>query len=470
VIALRIVQGSLSIDRLLQVLRFILSKQKILRTSLIFNHDEGILKQIITDKHLTFTLIDEQTFKNENELQNVIYQIIIDPNLFDLSVGRVFHSQIFRQQEVFNENNDSGFITNSDVLLMAFHHSAFDGWSASVFLNELCKTYNSNTIWSDNEELLQYIDYSVHERLTNMVTSREFWQLQLDGYNLERRLSLPVDRDRSSSDQRSGLASVAQISFEDDVTTSFLNYASSHQLTLFQLGLATFYAFLLKLTHSQNDLCISCLNANRYRTELQNIIGMFVATLPHRIQIDPHWSFDELVEHIREKCLSVLEHSHYPLQHILADTHPKQSSVEFLETSFNFTNISSNIDQLFFDRTILEQVPLLQSSEVAKFDLMLKFGYDSTLNGGRLSCRFICSRDLFDQQTVTNMARKFQHLIFQLFPLKFKVTQNDQSIIYINKLSLILPEEAEEMQGVLFRRLPNVLNEGMYFSMLFSIN
>jgi non-ribosomal peptide synthetase component F len=197
---------------------------------------------------------------------------------------------------------------------------------------------------------------------------------------------------------------------------------------------------------------------------------MFVAMLPHRIQIDPQWSFDELVEHVREKCLSVLEHSHYPLQHILADTHPKQSNVEFLETSFNFTNISSNIDQLFFDRTILEQVPLLQSSEVAKFDLMLKFGYDSTLNGGRLSCRFICSRDLFDQQTVTNMARKFQHLIFQLFPLKFKVTQNDQSITYINKLSLILPEEAEEMQGVLFRRLPNVLNEGMYFSMLFSIN
>jgi non-ribosomal peptide synthetase component F len=200
------------------------------------------------------------------------------------------------------------------------------------------------------------------------------------------------------------------------------------------------------------------------------MIGMFVATLPYRIQLDSQWSFDEFVKHVREKCLSILEHSHYPLQHILTDTHLKQSNVEFLETTFDFFNISSNIDQFSFDGTTLVQVPLSQSSEVAKFDFMLKFGYDSTLNGGRLSCRFICSRDLFDQQTVTNMARKFENLLFQIFSSKFKVTQNDQSIIYINKLSLILPEEAEEMQGVLFHRLPNVLNEGMYFSMLFSIN
>ncbi len=469
VIALRVVQGSLLIDRLLQALRSILSKQKILCTSLIFKNDEGILKQFITDKHLTFTLTNEQIFKNENELHNVIYQTIIDPNLFDLSVGRIFHGQILRQQNLANENNDNTFIINADVLIVAFHHSAFDRSSGPIFFNELSKAYNSNTMWSDNEESFQYIDYSVHERLINMIISREFWQLQLDGYNLERRLSFPVDRHRSSVDRRSGLASVAQISFGDEVTTAFLDYASSHQLTLFQLGLATFYAFLFRLTHGQKDLCIACLNANRYRTELQNIIGMFVTTLPHRIEIDSQWSFDELVKHVREKCLSILEHSHYPLQHILADIHLKQSNVEFLETSFDFINISSNIDQLSFDGATLEPVPLSLSSEVAKFDLMLKFEYDSTLSDGRLSCNFICSRDLLDEKTVANIARKFEHLFFQVFSCKFNATQNDQSITSINKLSLILPGEVEEMQDILFCRLPNILNEGMYISMLSSI-
>ena len=64
---------------------------------------------------------------------------------------------------------------------------------------------------------------------------------------------------------------------------------------------------------------------------LQNLIGMFVATLPYRIQLDSHWTFDEVVKHVREKCLSVLEHSHYSLQHILADNRLTQSSVQFLK-------------------------------------------------------------------------------------------------------------------------------------------
>ena len=252
-------------------------------------------------------------------------------------------------------------------------------------------------------------------------------------------------------------------------TTAFLNYASSHQVTPFQLGLSIFYAFLFKLTHGQNDLCIACLNANRYRTELQKMIGMFVATLPYRIQLDSQWSFDELVKHVREKCLSILEHSHYPLQHILADSHLNQSNVSFLETMFDFITVSSDIDQISLNGASLEQISSEQSSEVAKFDFMLTFVYNPTLDDGRLSYRLVCSRDLFDETTVETIARRFEHFFFQIFSSNFNTAQIDQSSLSINKLSLILPEEAEEMQGVFFRRLPNILNEGMFFSMLFSI-
>ena len=110
---------------------------------------------------------------------------------------------------------------------------------------------------------------------------------------------------------------------------SFLNYASSHHVTLFQLGLAIFYVFLFKLTHGQTDLCIASINANRYRSEVEDLIGMFVSTLPYRIVVDGDWSFDEVVKHVREKCLSVLDHSHYSLQEILGDFRVNQSNVVF---------------------------------------------------------------------------------------------------------------------------------------------
>ncbi len=461
---LGVVTGSLSTHRLLTALRFVLKKHAILRTSLIFNNDDGTLKQCIIDKHQTFTLATEKLFKNENELQNIIYQTTIDPNLFDLLTGRVFHCQILQQQELVDGNNYNQRITGSDVLIIAFHHAAFDRTSHQIFFNDLCTAYNSNKTWLQNEKSLQYIDYSVHERLMDMTLSREFWRLQLQGYNLECPLSLPVDRHRSSTDQRSGFASVAAIAFDDDISAAFLNYASSHEVTPFQLGLATFYAFLFKLTHDQNDLCISCLNANRYRTELQNMIGMFISLLPYRIQLDPHWSFDELVKHVREKSLSILEHSHYPLQHILADSYLKQSNIGFLETVFDFITMSSSIDELSFDGGILRQASLSQSSEVAKFDFFLRFVYDFTLDDGRMSCHVVCSRDIFDEISTANIARRFQQLFLQLFSSTSSLSQIDLYQRPINKLTLILPEEVAEIQGVLFCRQAHIINEGMSFT------
>jgi non-ribosomal peptide synthetase component F len=194
------------------------------------------------------------------------------------------------------------------------------------------------------------------------------------------------------------------------------------------------------------------------------MIGMFVATLPYRIQLDSQWSFDELVKHVREKSLSILEHSNYPLQHILADSHLQQSNVEFLGTAFDFVSTSLNIDQLSFDGTILGQILLQQSFETAKFDFMLRFMYDSVSDDGRLLCYFVCSRDMFDELTTVNIARRFQQLFFQLFSSTPSLNQIDLHQTPINKLTLILPEEVAETQGILFRRQANIMNESMSFT------
>jgi non-ribosomal peptide synthetase component F len=242
---------------------------------------------------------------------------------------------------------------------------------------------------------------------------------------------------------------------------AFFNYASSHQVTPFQLGLATFYAFLFKLTHGETDLCIASINANRYRPELQQMIGMFVATLPYRIQLDSQCSFDQLVEHVREKCLSILEHSHYSLQHILADVQLNQSNVSFLETVFDFITVSSEVGSFSLDGANLEQMCIEQSYQVAKFDFMLTFAYNPTSDDNQLSCSLVCSRDIFDKTTVALISQRFEYLFDQIFGTSFSVSVIDDFMTPIKKLSIILPKEAEEMEAIIFHRLDNIAKEGM---------
>ena len=274
-----------------------------------------------------------------------------------------------------------------------------------------------------------------------------------------------MDRSRSSADQRSGLASTSHITFDDEICTSFLDYASSHHLTPFHLGLTTFYVFLYKLTHDQSDLCISSINANRYRSELQDMIGMFVSTLPYRLEVDCHCSFDELVGYVREKCLSILEHSHYPLQHILADFHLNQSNVGFLETMFDFITVSSDDDHLCLNGTNLQSIPVEEFYEVAKFDFSLTFIYNSTSDTNRLSCYFECSHDLFDENTVVKIGQRFQHLLSQLFLTNSSSMVTNLSTKPIRELSLILLEETDEVKRVKFTCLTNIVKEGMSVSL-----
>ncbi|CAF3690822.1 unnamed protein product, partial [Adineta steineri] len=389
----------------------------------------------------------------------------IDPNLFDLSTGHVFHAEILKYQIPFNENenNSNEFITNSDVLLIGFHHAAFDRASRSIFFNDLCFAYNTNAILEeDGDESLQYIDYSIHERLIDMSTSREFWYSELEEYNLESPLSLPADRHRLPNDTRSSSASVTQVSFDNEISQSFLDYASIHHVTPFQLGLTILYAFLFKLTHGDDDLCISCLNANRYRNELQNLIGMFVSTLPYRAQLSSHWSFDDLVKYVRAKCFSILEHSHYPLQHILAGLHVNQSNISFLETMYDFITISSHSDELSLDGASFKQVSLEQSFEVAKFDFMLTFIYNPLLENNRLSFHLTCSHDLFDEITVRNIGRRLEYCFQQLFSSNQTINRIDTCVTSISKIGLILPEETQEMEDIIFCRQSHVINEGMF--------
>ncbi|CAF1518682.1 unnamed protein product, partial [Adineta steineri] len=375
--------------------------------------------------------------------------------------GHVINCHVLRQDQSnhsFIENNDD-LLTKDDIILFTFHHACFDGASSSIFIRDLSLAYQSDDLLLADDNSLQYIDYSIHENIMDMTLSQQFWRLELKDYSPAHKLSLSVDRQRLSTDQRSGSASITQLTFDDEICTSFLNYASSHHLTLFQLGLSIFYVFLFKLTHGESDLCISSINANRYRSELVNVIGMFVSTLPYRVELDPQWSFDELVQYVQEKCLSILEHSHYPLQHILSDLNLTRSNVSFLEIMFDFITVSKDLSGLCLNGVNLEKISLNQSSEMAKFDFSLNFVYNSSSDDNRLLCSFVCSSDVSDETTLVTIGRRFQHVVMQLFLVCSNKYQTDILVSPIIRLSLVLPEEVYEMQQIVFCRQSGIMNE-----------
>jgi non-ribosomal peptide synthetase component F len=279
-----------------------------------------------------------------------------------------------------------------------------------------------------------------------MTDASMFWLDALHDCHLDRSLPLPFDRYRLVDEHRTGCGTSITFDFGQDLSHQFLSYASSNDITLEYLAVTCYYAFLFKLTNRERDLCIGMNTHGRYKEELVPVIGMFVNAIPLRCQLDPHWSFQQLVQHVQEMMTSSLEYSYFPLQRILAQ-HPNVSKAAFLDTSFVFySSENQNIDDaVVIGGSRLHSMPIsikINKEEIiSKFDFALTIYYNQSIN--QLSCIIDASLDLFDVQTAEKIGQRFHSMLQQLFNIK-DVQMNKP----IYELSLILPDEESLMQSM----------------------
>jgi non-ribosomal peptide synthetase component F len=272
-----------------------------------------------------------------------------------------------------------------------------------------------------------------------MTAASMFWSDTLHDCNLDQPLPLPCDRYRLSNQHRTGNGISVSSAFGQDLSQHFLAYTSFKNMKPEYLALAAYYVFLFKLTNGERDLCIGMTTDGRYRDEIKSVVGMFENVIPLRCQLDPHWSFDHFIEHVKEILTSSLKYSYFPLQRIL-NQHPNVTKPAFLDTSFQFrSNQSENKhnEVLIGDIRLCTVPSSIQNDTdkvVTKSDFSLILKYD--LNTNQLSSAINASVDLFDVETVEKISQRFHSILKQILtPI------NEQINKPIYELSLTIPDE-----------------------------
>jgi non-ribosomal peptide synthetase component F len=287
---------------------------------------------------------------------------------------------------------------------------------------------------------------AIIEQQMPMTGASIFWLDTLHDCHLDRSLPLPYDRYRLVDEHRTGRGTSVSFDFSRDLSHQLLSYASSNDTTLEYLAITCYYAFLFKLTNGERDLCIGMNTHGRYKEELMSVIGMFVNAIPLRCQLDPHWSFHQLIQHVQEMMINSLKYSYFPLQRILAQ-HPDASKASFLDNSFVFySSGNQNMDDAvviggsrLYPMSI--SIKISENEIMSKFDFALTIHYNQSIN--QLSCAIDASIDLFNRTTVDKIAQRFESMLEQLF--KRTDVQMNKSIY---ELSLILPDERLLMQSM----------------------
>jgi len=279
-----------------------------------------------------------------------------------------------------------------------------------------------------------------------MTAASMFWLDTLHDCNLDQSPPLPYDRHRLLNEHRTGRGTSVSFSFGQDLSHRILTYASSNNISLQHLTLATYYVFLFKLTNGKQDLCIGMNINNGYHDELKSIIGLFENTIPLRCQLDTQQSFHQCIEYVSEIGTNIMKYSYFPLQRIL-NQHSNVKKPAFLNISFGFQTHESenNKNEVIIGDTQLHPMP--DSLKRNKYEMMNTFDFsliiEHDLNVNQLWCTINASLDLFNVETVDKITQRFHSMLEQLFQ-----RTNDQMKKAIYELSLILSDERLLMQSM----------------------
>ncbi|TXC81942.1 non-ribosomal peptide synthetase [Luteibaculum oceani] len=403
------INGRVDFERFEDAFLNLIQRHEGLRTR--FVQKEGSTVQEIIDKN-EFKI--EWLSRNEETIEEVLTRFI---RPFDLASGNLLRIGCCK------------WSTDKYLMLIDMHHIVSDGVSASQFLREFDAIYKGKHL---KTQAYHYKDFAYW--LNNLSEStvqkqEQFWKDQLQGLQP---LELPFDKIPAEEDHSRG--ENFEVHLPAKISEDLFNKAKALKSTPYTLVLSA-YQLLISQWANKKDVSIGTVYAGRLNPKMEEVLGMFVNTLPHRLDLSEVDSIDELIEKNNRLRLQIYENQCYPtedLAEVLEIEVPRHKHPYF-QTLFVYQNIE--FDEFAFEG--LEIEPIASNERVAKFDLTLEVEEKEKA----FVLRFNYPASAFQKTTMERLGDG-------LVTILKKIADNSQ--LSIGDVSFIPEKEAELMERFSF--------------------
>lgn len=195
------------------------------------------------------------------------------------------------------------------VLTFNIHHIAFDGWSKRLLWEEFVALY---TAWAGGEPpALAPLDTTFRHSVRRRVRLRDSNAFREQIRYWERELSDPPQaevfrRGRPAAPGRRTRAGEKRTDLPHALYTTMRAVAKTLRATAFAVSLSA-WSLVLSRWSGHNDLLIGTPLAGRTLPGEEELIGMFVNTVPLRVRLDQDMRFADLVAQVQATTLGALE-------------------------------------------------------------------------------------------------------------------------------------------------------------------
>ncbi|HEX2956559.1 MAG TPA: amino acid adenylation domain-containing protein, partial [Chitinispirillaceae bacterium] len=294
---------------------------------------------------------------------------------------------------------------DESILFVNIHHIIFDGVSASVILNEFLQalhTVRSNCTASWKELPLQYSDY-VRKNSDDSEAIEEMkkrWIKRL--MPLPETLQFPYDMKRPQKQTFNG--SCYNFSLIPEISDGIVKLANNMHLTVFTVLLSMVKVLIYRHTF-QKEFFIGVPAAGRSIPELEEMVGLFVNTIPVRCSIEPNLTFRKFIEDVSERLIDALSDQDLPLEDMINSMDLPRNEmrnplfdilVAMEDSSWHINNKSQYMKIEHYS------LPVLHS----RMDISFYFH----MEGNEIKVSIEYSTDLFYHETICKIAERFTQL------------------------------------------------------------
>ncbi|SHO52357.1 non-ribosomal peptide synthetase [Anaerocolumna xylanovorans] len=271
------------------------------RTKIVYKKMKKAVQLVVKENTLDFVFAD---LTNEENATDSLKEYI----LRDRERGMVLEKDNLVRFQLFKTAEDTY------EFIFSFHHIIMDGWCVGILAEDIFRTYNS-LISKQAVELKHnayYMNYVKWLENQDKMKSDRYWEKYLDG--IENVTDIPPDLD---IDNQQYSRKEYRFSLDSEIYQGILKTAQKIGITT-NIIVSTVWGILLQKYNYTDDVVFGTVVSGRNAKvkDIDKMIGLFINTLPFRVQTKAEEKFSDLLKRLQQNYLHSSEFEYASLNRI----------------------------------------------------------------------------------------------------------------------------------------------------------
>ncbi|PZD92996.1 hypothetical protein DNH61_25410 [Paenibacillus sambharensis] len=357
----------------------LLRRHDIFRTAFVY---EGVaVPQQVVRRHrdVSIELRDlRQMSKSQQQEQVELAKRLDREQGFDLAEGVLMRMTLLQIED------------DAYQVLWSHHHIVMDGWCMETVTGDLLEAYRALVEGTELrlEPAKPYADYIRWLEGVDKEDGLAYWRNALQGYS--RQASLP----RTRKGEGCYIKREYTLEFGKVLTRQLERLARQQRVTMYTV-LQTLWGLILQRYNGTDDVVFGSVVSGRPPeiSGIETMVGLFINTVPVRIQSEDEQRFSGLLEKVQEASIASRAHEFMPLAEIQSASALKQDLVDMIMVYENYP-VGQQMEQAggedglalsITDVEIFEQTNYdLDLTVIPEETLQIKFTYNAAVYDPRL--------------------------------------------------------------------------------------